>query len=491
MPFVDPFLNKITMYRLVLYGLIATVVWALGMSLLGQLSYNPLHLLGSLAILLVVCYGTNNLIARLLKAPTNVESWGITALILFLTLAPILDGVNAFYIAAAGAGAMASKYLLAVRKRHVFNPAAFGLFLLSVTGIGLATWWVASPVMLPIVLMLGVLIVRKIRRFDTFLPFFAAATLLYIGRSMFDGTSLSEAFSLLILSGPIIFMGTVMLTEPFTMPPSRTLRVVYGVLVGLLFASHFSLGPLYSTPHLALLVGNLYAFVVGSRQRLMLTLRRREEVAPGVFEFVFSSNEELRFEAGQYLEWTLPHKKADTRGNRRYLSISSAPNEGDIRFATRIGERSSSFKKALLSLSEGSTLSAASLAGDFTLPKDAAKPLVCIAGGIGITPFASMLREMAQTGVTRPITLIYAANSEQDFAFKGLIDEVAAAHGIKLVYLAGTRLTEEVLRKEVSDLGAPTFYISGPDVMVRANKALLRSLRVPLSHIKTDYFPGL
>lgn len=490
MRLIDSFLNKITMYKLVLYGLVAITLTAFLLSVVGLLSYNPLMMAGSLATLLVVCIGTNHILSLLYKAPTNVESSSITALILFLTLAPILDGQNVFYIAAAGALAMVSKYVLAYKKRHVFNPAAFGLFVLSVSGIGLATWWVASAVLLPVVLVVGLLVVRKIRRFDTLLPFLLVGSLVYIVRSLVDGASVAEAASLLVLSGPIIFMGTIMLTEPFTLPPSRTLRVVYAVLVGALFASHFSLGPLYSTPHLALLLGNIYAFVVGSQQRLMLTLRKREAVAPGVYEFIFTSKEPLRFEAGQYLEWTLPHEKSDSRGNRRYLSISSAPHTEDIRFATRIGAQASSFKKQLLTLTEGTTLTAASLAGDFTLPKDTTIPVVCIAGGIGITPYMSMLRHMVHTQTKRSITLLYAANSVDDLAFKDEIEQ-ARTFGVVPVYITGERITTETITTHAPHYKEVLFYISGPDAMVQGNKKILRAMGVASARIKTDYFPGL
>jgi ferredoxin-NADP reductase len=261
--------------------------------------------------------------------------------------------------------------------------------------------------------------------------------------------------------------------------------------VGGLFSLHFSLGAVYSSPELALLLGNLYSFAVGSRSRLLLTLRERVELSPGVFEFVFAYDTPLQFEAGQYLEWTLPHKKADTRGNRRYLSISSEPGAREIRFATRIPPRGSSFKRALMGLEPGARLSAASLAGDFTLPKDASKHLVFIAGGIGITPFASMLRHMLDSGEKRNITLIYAANSESDFAYRDLIEEAKQKFDLTVVYLAGAKITEEGIRGAVPDILKPIFYISGPDIMVRIYRDMLAHLGVRPAHIRSDYFPGL
>lgn len=491
MRIIDSFLNNITMYRLLVWGLALLAAWALLMSLVGQLSYDPLQMLASLAALLAACFAANAFFVRIFKAPANIESWIITALILFFTLAPFVSGLSVLWLIVAGIVAMASKFVLAIKKRHLFNPAAFALFALNVAGVGAATWWVGSPAMLPAVLVLGFLVVRKVRRFDTFLSFAAAGTALFLLSAAIDRMPLFDSFVSLMLSWPLFFLGTIMLTEPLTMPPSRPLRLVYGGMVGALFAMQFHIGPVYSTPELAILMGNLFSFIAGSRQRLMLTLSRVAELSPGIFEFAFSPNERLKFQAGQYLEWTLPHKSADSRGNRRYFTVSSSPSSSEVLVATRIGEQPSSFKRALKEMKPGDMLTATSLAGDFTLPRSAAQPLVFIAGGIGITPFASMLRHLLEVKEPRDIALVYAANSETDFAYRDLIEEARAKLNIKVEYLAGERVSEETVKKLVSDLSTPLFYLSGPDMMVRTYKKMLRGMGVRARRIKSDYFPGL
>jgi len=487
---IDVFLNGITMYRLVMWGLAALAVYSFAASLLGQLSYGIGPLVASWFVLMISCFVFNTLFAKIFHAPTNVESSWITGLILFLTLAPATSLTATVPLLFAAAIAMASKYILAIKKRHIFNPAALALFALSVGGSGAAIWWVGTPIMLPAVGLLGLLVVRKIRRFDALLPFVAVSMVMAAVMAVADGFGVLDSLQTLFLSWPLVFMGTIMLTEPFTMPPSRALRIIYAAIVGMLFSTQFHLGPVYSSPELALLVGNIYSYLVGSRQRLSLTLREVVTLSPGVYEFIFDSSERLKFAAGQYLEWTLPHAKPDTRGNRRYLTVASAPGTNEVRFATRIGEKRSSFKNALLSLTPGDRLSAASVAGDFTLPREAHHPLVFIAGGIGITPFASMLRHMLETKEKRDITLVYAANSQDDFAYRSLIEE-SRPLGDKPVYLAGERITEETIRNNVPELSKSIFYISGPDIMVRVYRDMLASLGVHKTHIKSDYFPGL
>ncbi len=490
MNILDSFLNRITMYRLLLLGLTALAAYAWVLSVFGFLSYPWWALLGSLVILWIACAGSEYILAMLFHRPVNIESQWITAFILFFTLAPLASVSDALLVALAGVLAIASKYILVIHKRHLFNPAAASLLIMTLAGTGLASWWVAAPVLLPGVAILGLLIVRKIHRFDALLSFVLAAAAVLIFSGFMQGRDPIATVQTLLLSWPLVFFGTIMLTEPFTMPPSRPLRIVYGVIVGALFSSQFHFGFLYATPQFALIMGNLYAYIVGSKQKLSLRFKSKQMLSPTVYEFTFTPDQQLDFEAGQYMEWTLEHKKPDARGNRRYFTVASAPHEAEVRLGARIGEKSSTFKNALMALAPGGTLAAGSVSGDFTLPKDASKKLVFIAGGIGITPFISMIRHMIGKEEKRNVTLLYAANTADDFAYKNILDEAASTIGLKVAYLAGVKITEETLRTYAPTIAEHTFYISGPEGMVRAYKTLLRNMGVPARQIKTDYFPG-
>ena len=103
------------------------------------------------------------------------------------------------------------------------------------------------------------------------------------------------------------------------------------------------------------------------------------------------------------MELALPHAKTDARGWRRVFSIASAPGADRVRFAIRMPERTSSFKAAMLELEPGTVVTGTSVSGDFVLPKDAAKPLLLVAAGIGITPFISQLEHLTATGEKRDI----------------------------------------------------------------------------------------
>jgi ferredoxin-NADP reductase len=385
---------------------------------------------------------------------------------------------------------------LAFKKVHIFNPAAIAAVLFGLMQISSISWWVATPLLIPSVLTIGICIVHKLRRFDLFLPSLVTAILSAI---IFGHSTVVEVF----LSWPLVFFTTVMLTEPTTTPSNKGLRLVYGLLVSLLFGLPYQLGPFYSTPELALCIGNLLVFILNPKSRLTLTLVKKNHLSPTVSEFTFTPNTNLRFLAGQYLEWTLPHTKPDTRGNRRFFTIASSPTESSIHLGIKLNSPGSSFKHSLDSLMPNTTLTVSQLSGEFTLPKDPHQKLVFIAGGIGITPFRSMLKYLVDTNSVRNIILFYSCASVDDFVYKDIFSEAEQKISLKTYYVLTTptpqspswinlhgRLTPEYIKTAVPDYQERTYYLSGPQAMVDSYKALLLSLGIKHAHIVTDYFPG-
>ncbi len=154
------------MYRLMLYVLIVLVLVAALFGRIGLLPFNAFYILASAAFLVALSVLANWSFARIFRAATNVESTYITALILALIINPDPPASNLVTLAVAAIAATASKYVLAFRRRHIFNPAAMAVVITSYALGHPATWWVGTPVLLPFVLIGGVLIVRKIRRLD-------------------------------------------------------------------------------------------------------------------------------------------------------------------------------------------------------------------------------------------------------------------------------------------------------------------------------------
>ena len=499
---IDNFLNRITMYRLVLYYLLILLGAAGIFGLFGILPYRPTDLLFSTFIILISCWAGNTLFSRVFGAVPNVESIYITGFILALIITPVspTNAVGIGFLIFASVWAMASKYIFALGKKHVFNPAAFGVALSALVIGQSATWWVAGNyALLPLVLLGGLLITRKIHRFDLVLSFsiVSLATIILTTSGTSPLTALLQTFA----HSSFFFLGLVMLTEPLTMPPTRFLRFIYGGLVGLLFAPNIHLGSLYFSPELALLVGNLFVYAVSPKGRFMLTLLEKKEIASGTYEFIFSPDRPIAFRPGQYLEWTLAHGPSDTRGNRRYFTIASSPTENTVRLGIRFHEPESTFKRALKEMRVGDIVSASSLAGDFTLPKKSKKKLVFIAGGIGVTPFRSMVQYLVDTKDTRPAVLLYSNKMANEIAYRDVFERAKQEIGLQTLYaltdeptpIPGTyagRIDATVITKGIPDYKNCTFYISGPHGMVEAFKSTLTGMGVSRFNIKTDYFPG-
>jgi ferredoxin-NADP reductase/Na+-transporting NADH:ubiquinone oxidoreductase subunit NqrB len=486
---IDAILNRFTMYRVVLYGLGTLLAVAEVLALTGTISVSAGGLAVSIAVLAIGSYAANKLFAKLLHAATNTESWLITALILACILPPVTSFERAGYALLAAAIAMASKYILVFRGSHIFNPAALAAFAMSITGLLPATWWIANPSLVPIAAIMALAVLRKQRKFTLFISFgLAAGLMLLFVSSGLHHMELGDVVKGGVESWPIIFMGSIMLTEPTTLPPTRYYQVLLGLLVGAIFSSQLHWGSLATTPQVALLLGNLFVLVCTPPFGAMLRLKELRQLSTDIYEAVFERPARLQFAAGQYLEWTLPHAHTDSRGNRRTFSIASAPTEPDVRIGFRHYERSSSFKTALLALQPGKYIRAAHVAGSFILPHDLSQPLVFIAGGIGITPFRSMVQYLVDTNQQANITLLYFAAREEDFVYKNVFD-AASNNGITAHYIVG-RPDAETICQVAPNVAKVTTYISGPDALVSGCKGILRGMGVSLTRIRTDHFSG-
>ncbi len=501
--FIDDFLNKITMYRLVLYYLIVLLGVAIIFSFFGFLSYNPIALIFTASVLVLVSWISNSVFAGIFKAQINIESAYITALILALIITPVMPSnlMDVSFLIWVAAWSMAAKYIFAISKKHIFNPVALAVALTAFTIGQSATWWIGGSIpMLAFVVLGGLLITRKIQRFDLVLSFFIVALVTIIAFSIQNPIS---ALTKTVLHAPIFFLAFVMLTEPLTTPPTKSLRMIYGALVGFLFAPAVHLGSIYSTPELALLVGNIFSYLVSPKGKYILKLKSKEEVGAGTYDFIFRLDKKVKFRPGQYMEWTLSHAHADSRGNRRYFTIASSPTENDLRLGVKFYENPSSFKKKLLVMDQKDDIVAAQLAGDFILPKDEKRKIAFIAGGIGITPFRSMIKYLLDNNEKRSVVLFYSNRTISDIAYGEIFNQAKDQLNIKTIYTltdknsvppswSGQRgfISEQMILDEIPDYGERLFYISGPRSLVMAAQEVLLNLGLTRNQIKTDFFPG-
>lgn len=491
------------MYRLVLYYLIILLCIGFLLSFFGLLGFSPLSLFLSVTLLTIVSYITNKVFSFVFKAPTNIESVYITALILSLIITPQQTVGGYLFLGFAALLAMASKYIFALHDKHIFNPAAIAVVL---TAFGLtqsASWWVGDGWLMPFVIVGGLLITRKIRSEELVLSFMVSALVVIACFVYFRQGNIVNALRVTFLSSPFFFFGFVMLTEPLTTPSTKTLQVMYGALIGVLFAPDVHIGTIYSTPELALVISNIFSYLISPKQRVLLKLIKKELIGLDIIEFYFNAKRKFNFKSGQYVEITLPHPNPDSRGNRRYFTIASSPTEDAIQFGIKFSQNGSTFKKQLANITNEVLLSSGQLAGDFILPKSPDKKLVFIAGGIGVTPFRSMIKYLVDKKENRSIVFFYANKLASEIMYEDVFSQAQKELEIKTVYTLTDeqsipsswngkrgRISSQMILEEVPDYKERMFYLSGPHTMVKAFENMLKSIGVHGSKIMTDFFPG-
>jgi len=227
-------------------------------------------------------------------------------------------------------------------------------------------------------------------------------------------------------------------------------------------------------------------------------LLRREEIAVGTMAFHFESPTGLQFKPGQYLDCTLLNPpETDAEGDIRSFSIASAPAEDGLTVATRM--RDTAFKRVLQQMPLGSPLQTEGPMGSFTL-HGAARPAVFLAGGIGITPFRSMIR----AGLKPRTVLFYFNRRPEDAAFLQEFRDLEQTD--KNLHCVGVMTGMEkssrpwsgetghfdkaMLMRHVADLAAPIYYVAGPPKMVNALKETLTGAGVNEDDIRSEDFAG-
>lgn len=294
-----------------------------------------------------------------------------------------------------------------------------------------------------------------------------------------------------------------MLTEPMTTPATAKKQTWYALLTGIIFPPQFHILSLYSTPELALIASNAFSFMISPKIKLFPILKQKIRITPDSVDFIFNPERKFAYQPGQYMEWTLPHGDTDSRGNRRYFTLASSPTEPEIRIGVKFYDQSSSYKNALLGMTHQSPIVADQISGDFVLPKDKNQKLAFIAGGIGVTPFRSMVKYLLDTNEDRSITMLYSARTTDDFAYKDIFEQARREMGLRIIYVVTDnkigvshehirlgRINAELIKKEIPDFQQRIFYISGTQAMVTAMQKLLAGLGVPDYQIKYDYFSG-
>jgi len=239
-------------------------------------------------------------------------------------------------------------------------------------------------------------------------------------------------------------------------------------------------------------------------QTFQITLKKRKEVARGTVAFYFEKPTGFFFRAGQYIDMTIPDKlDPQDPNNIRSFSLASAPFEQELIIATRIRPESP-FKQVLQQLQLADTVTIQGPLGEFWLAKKTAEPAVLIAGGIGITPFYSMLKQAAHDKRQQQLFLFYSNRTHADAPFLQELSQLAQTGLYTLIplftqeeddYFESARnklayIDEALLNRHLNNPMAPTYYIAGPPAFVGAMQRVLMRLNISMKKVKLDEFTG-
>jgi ferredoxin-NADP reductase len=232
-------------------------------------------------------------------------------------------------------------------------------------------------------------------------------------------------------------------------------------------------------------------------------LVRREEVAEGTMAFHFEKPSGFEFKAGQFADVTLVNPpEADAEGNTRTFSIASPPFENELVFTTRM--RDTAFKRSLKKVPLASEVTISSAAGSFTLHKNRAKPAVFLAGGIGITPFLSIVRQAHHDRLPHNLYLFYSNRRPEDTPFLDTMQNLEKTNPNLHLICTMTEMSkskkewkgemvvidQEMLSRHLATLQGPIYYSAGPPAMVVGMRQMLVGAGVDEDDIRTEDFAG-
>jgi len=234
-----------------------------------------------------------------------------------------------------------------------------------------------------------------------------------------------------------------------------------------------------------------------------VSLIKREEVAESAMAFHFAKPADFQFRARQSIDMTLLNPpETDAEGNTRTFTLASAPFKSDLMIATRM--RDTAFKRVLRKAAMRLEVKIEGPSGSFTLHRKAEKPAAFLAGGIGITPFLSIIRQASYEKAPHQLYLFDSNRRPEDAPFLELLSGTAKQN--LNFHLVATMtevdkshrecggetgfISKEMLTRYLSTLQGPIYYMAGPPAMVAAMRCMLTEAAVDEDDIRTEEFSG-
>jgi ferredoxin-NADP reductase len=226
-------------------------------------------------------------------------------------------------------------------------------------------------------------------------------------------------------------------------------------------------------------------------------LIRKEDVAEGTMAFYLEKPEDFTYLPGQHPTFQILNpSETDEEGDSRTFSFITIPSDKEIGFATRM--RDTAFKRILKNAELGLEMAIKNPRGSMVLPTDPNRPLVFLAGGIGITPLISMIREASSQKSAQKITLFYANRTIAQAAFFTQLEELAKENpnftfvpvmtqeDANIWHGETGHITSELVKKYVPSTDNTLFYLAGPTGMVSAMTQILTESGIDSLFIKSE-----
>ncbi len=236
-------------------------------------------------------------------------------------------------------------------------------------------------------------------------------------------------------------------------------------------------------------------------KQFSLFFLKKELVAHETYSFHFDlSRTNLDFFPGQYVRITLPFQANDGRGTSRFLTVSSSPLVKEkLIITTKSGP--SDFKKALFALEPQQKVDFFGPMGGFYFRETIMQKHVFLAGGIGITPFWSMIQYIAAKQLTMPVTLIVSFSTPSDILYMNELNQISHRQSnIQIIHTITSpkalwkgergRISEKLIRKYIPNISEPLYFIVGSLKMVTDTEDLLVNMGIPQQQIRLEQFTG-
>jgi ferredoxin-NADP reductase/nitrite reductase/ring-hydroxylating ferredoxin subunit len=257
-----------------------------------------------------------------------------------------------------------------------------------------------------------------------------------------------------------------------------------------------------------------------------LTLTKKEELeGTDIMTFKFAKNGYPEYKAGQFAFFPLDTVNNDSRGPVRHFSLASSPTEDLLIISTRI--RETPYKQQLSTIHEGEQVKVSKARGNFVLHDDYSKPAIFLSGGIGVTPFRSLIKYAVDKQLPIKITMFNSNRNQRNILYKDEFDKWAAQNqNLKIVYTITAeeekggepeqhrmadasssaketkgnwngergRIDRTMIERHLSkeEISNAIFYICGPPGMINAleEDLLQKQFQIPKGRIKVEEFTG-